>query len=70
MNFVWITACIVKIRISQILKMMNLQLMSPWMKLGFVKGRNSHCIMILEMIGCSQLQFLRLVKSKKISPLV
>ena len=41
-----------------------------WMKLDFVKGRNLHFIMILEMIGCSQLQCLRLLKFRKISALV
>ena len=40
------------------------------LELDFVKGRNLHFIMILEMIGCSQLQCLRLLKFRKISALV
>lgn len=56
MNFVWITACIVQMHISQILNEMNLQQMLHWMRSDLVKDRSFHCIMILEMIGCSQLQ--------------
>ena len=52
-EFVWITACIVKTQNSQIMKEMNLQLMLNWMKVDFVKVKNSHFIMFLEMIGCS-----------------